>query len=344
MLIHQRQWLPGVFFVAIAATTQPLRGQEQVESILKKPTLSAADRGVLEAEVSNRVKSFIARSAGPQASEARDKLSKPAKAKEASNAGVETWVELVAGELDHPVAEGEFDTALASVIVLEELDHPKAIDTLTTGLHSKHAGVRYAAARALGQLRSRIKDDPAACQRAAGALGQAGAVERDELVLRRIYLSLNFKAAAPDFKLDDQAAAGLNEVLAGRAQRLKAGSRDEYKDEECLAAATACYPGASVTRQAAMVESLYLILQATVDHFLEPDTAPEAQPAMARLAQRIERTLHDMIRLSKATPPSKLVSDLLKSPGSDRQKLDKEVRAGLEELRGVLRGDPWKLP
>jgi hypothetical protein len=92
------------------------------------------------------------------------------------------------------------------------------------------------------------------------------------------------------------------------------------------------------------VGNLHALLAHTIDHYFDWGTAPEALSTIAKLAQRYERGLTDMMKASKVSPPGKPIADLLKGSGADRQKAEKDVREGLEELRKSLRGDPWRLP
>lgn len=338
--------MPGVVLVVVATFAAGVRAQDSVEEIIKKPgTLSPQDRGTLETEIAQRVKRvFSGTGAASKIENARERLVKPVKIKGANPSTVDVYADLMSGELESMATGDDFDVALTAVLVLEELESAKTLDSLLASLHSKHAGVRYTAARAIGLLRAKIKDSAAACEKALSALGQAGSTEADEQVLRRIYAALNFKASASSFKFDDQAAAALNLVLASRVQQIKSGNRDTSRDEDAIAAATACYGGANAARQAELIGHLYVLLDATVERYLDADTAPEALADIAKLAQRIERAMHDMIKASKAGPPRKLVSDLLKTAAANREKLAPDVRAALQELRTVLRGDPWKLP
>lgn len=342
-MLHVRQWLPGVVAIVVWASGTA-RAQEALDDILKKATLTPADRATLEADVSQRLKGVFGATGGPTINNARERLVKPAKGKDASKAGLEAYVEFASGELQQYVGGNDVNAGLTAVATLEELDHPKTADVLVGGLSSKYPGVRYVTTRALAALRPKIKDDPAISASVIAALGRAGAVEHDEQVLRRIYSALNFKAAGADGKLEGKIAAGLNEVLSARARQLASGSHDEFKDEEGILTAAACYAGAPGGEQAAMMDSLFTILNSAVNHYLDPGTAAESLPAIGRLAQKLERSIYDMIRASKASPPGKSVSELFKTAPTDRQKLGKEARAGMEELRGVLRGDPWKLP
>ena len=339
------QCIQGPAFVVIATvlvgSQAHIAKAQDIGTILKKPAISAVDRGVLETELGQRVKRLFGNAAALTATDARTKLVQPTKEKDVTKAGLDAYADVLAGELDRYVGQPEFNQALVATLVLKELESVKTVDSLVTALKSPHRAVRFAAVQGLQALRPRFKDDETVAGSVLTALGKAGADEKDEQVLRRVYETLNFKTVAAEFKFNDQAAAALSEIFAARLRQLAGGMRDEYRDEEGYAAAASCYPGASPARQAALIGALYGFLRISLDHYFDSDVPPEAVPVVIRRIQRLEKAIGDMISASKGTPP-RSIAERLKS--GDRQKQEKEARAGLEELHGILKGEPWKLP
>ncbi|MEK6642500.1 MAG: hypothetical protein AABZ08_01210 [Planctomycetota bacterium] len=338
------QHLPGVLVVAVLAIPSVLCAQDSLAEALKKKTLSSQDRATLEAEVGQRVKRTFGGTGGVILSDARDRLVKPTKEKDVTKEGVAAYAEILAGELETHCTSEDLNTAMAAVIVLDELESAPTAGALVAATKNKHSAVRYSAVRGLLNLRAKIKDDETACRMVLAALGEAGAKEKDEHVLRRIYQAINFKDVATDFKSMDFAAVALNSIMATRNAELAGGNHDEYRDEDAIAAAVGCYAGASDRQKAALVGNLHAFLAHTVDHYFDPGTTTEALGTIAKLAQRFEKGLTDMMKASKVSPPGNPIADMLKGSGADRQKAEKDVRAGLEELRKTLRGDPWRLP
>ncbi len=344
-IVMNKTWqrLPSVLIVIMLAIPAASRAQDSVTETLRKATLTPQDRGTLEAEVSQRVKRTFGGSTPVNLNEARDRLAKPAKEKDVSKEGLNVYSEIVAAELEGPAASEDLNTSLTAVLILEDLESAPTVGALIAATKNKHPAVRYAATRGIANLRSKIKDDESTCRKALAALGEAGAKEKDEHVRRRIYQALNVKEAAADFKHMEPVAAALNAVMSARITELAGGSHDEYRDEEAVAAAAGCYAGCSARQQAALVGNLYSLLGHTVDHYFDAGTAPEALPTIARLAQRYEKGLTDMMKAAKVSAPSKQVSDLLRA-GADRQKAEKDARAALDDLHKTLRGEPWRLP
>jgi hypothetical protein len=296
---------------------------------------------ILQTEIAQRVKKLFGNPATLSASDARAKLVAQAKEKDVTKAGLDAWSEVLAGEVDKYVSSQDLTPALVATLMLKELESAKTVDTLLTALKSTHRAVRFAAVEGLQAIRPKLKDDEGAIANVLASLGKAGADEKDELVLRQIYESLNLKSVGAAAKSNDNAAAAMSEIFAARLRQLNGGSHDEYRDEDGYTAAVNCYAGASAENQAALVGAMYAFLRLSVNHYFDADVAAEALPGMGRRIGRLEKAIHDMISASKGTPPSKSVADKLK--GGDR-KQEKDAKAALDELHTVLKGDPWKLP
>jgi hypothetical protein len=328
--------------LAVAAVAQ---AQDTIDEILKKPgALSNQDRATLEAEIPIRVRRVFGGGSSAKPAEARDKLVKPVKAKGVNPVTRDVYAELIAASIESKLTEDDYDAALHTAIVFEELESVATFDGLLAGLRSKHIGVRYVCLRALTALRTKLKADPPAVAKLVSALGEMGQNETDTHVLRKLYICLNLPAVAPDLNLDDAVATALNRVLATRVRQIRSGQSDTQRDEEAVTTALACYKGAKLPQQAGLMHHLYVLLEVTTLRYVDPDTAPESLPAIGRLAQKMERVIHDCIKESKASPPSRLISDLLKPAAGDKQRLTQDARNALDELRKVLRGEPWKLP
>jgi len=335
---------PGaVILTAFVCAMAPgvCRAQDAVAAVLRKSAITAVDKGTLETELPPRVKHVFGNPTNLSAGDARNKLVTPTKEKDVTPAGLDAYSEVLCGELEKYVGQQDLNQALTATLVLKELESPKTIDTLLAALKSPHPGVRFIAVQGLQALRSKIKADDTAAPNVIAALGKAGADEKDEQVLRRIYETLNFKPASGDFKFNDQVAAALSEIFASRLRALTGGSHDEYRDEDSYAAAANCYAAATPPHQAALIAAMYEFLRFSLDHYFDPGVAPESLPVVIRRIQRAEKALDEMMNASKVTP-QRSIADRLKP--ADRQKQEKDIRAALEELHTLLKGDPWKLP
>jgi hypothetical protein len=321
----------------------PVRAQDSLEPIMTKASLSREDIGALGSEVSDRVRKLESARSPADHTNARKKLINPSTIKGATPAGLDAFAIACAKELGPLTTSDKLETGMDAALVLQELNHAKAAEACATALSSSHAAVRMIAARGLQRLHPKIKDDAAMCETVLKAVGEAGAKEQDERVLRVLYQVTNFSKDAPEFKFAQQAARALNQILATRVSQLSSGSHDESRDEAGLEAATACYKAAG-PEQGELGRNVYGLLSAAVDRYLQPALDPSYRPVLAGLIGRIETALHGMIRDSNGKVPTQKIADLIKGKASaDVSKQSKQVEAAMVELRSTLKGDPWRL-
>ena len=174
------------------------------------------------------------------------------------------------------------------------------------------------------------------------ALGEAGASERDKIVLGAIYQAINFYADVPDFTLGDECAHALNMVFAARAKQLSSGVYDELVDEPGFDAAAASYAAASAEEKTRLAQYLARFLSHAVDRYFASDTAEEYLPTLAVLVKKAEDSLRAMIKESGKDVPAATVSAAISAKGTPVKKED-AARAALKDLLAVLKGDPWNL-
>jgi hypothetical protein len=251
-------------------------------------------------------------------------------------------VEICAGELT-PLTHKQRHRPDA-VLALMAFDHANSARGFAAALSSDHAAIRLMAARGIQNLHAKLANRETDCDEALTALGKAGATERNEHVLRVTYRAINFPADVQGFKQMDACAAALNTVFDGRSQQLSAGSHNEHRDAEGLAAATACYAGAGSEQKAKLVKHQADFLRFAIDRYFDPDTGEESRPAIADAVDRIEKGIHGMMQASNVTPPSSSLASRLKAKTTDRKALESDVRGSLKELFATLQKDPWRIP
>jgi hypothetical protein len=62
---------------------------------------------------------------------------------------------------------------------------------------------------------------------------------------------------------------------------------------------------------------------------------------LAGLAKKTEEAVRQMVKASKAREPAKSVADAMKKKDA---KNEEAAKAALDELQGILKGEPWNLP
>ena len=343
MVPHRHLIMMGSF-VAVLGIASSVQAQDRLDAIMKKEKLTQQDKATLKAEVAQRCNRLLEPDTSPELrADQREKLVRSAKIDGASPAGLEAYAEYCAEELIGTVAGENYALALAAIMTLVDLDHAKCMEAYVAALASEHAAVRYLGAKGIKDVQVRVKDDRGACSTALGALGRAGATEKDELVLRMVYEAIDFPKVAKDFKFGGECAAALSAVFAGRLAKLEAGSRDELKDGPGIAYATTIYKQASPEQQAELIGLIERLMESAVNRYFESDTAKEFRPRLAGLINQEEQAIHAMIEASGKKPPGKKVEEALKGgSASDNQKA--EAKAAMDDLRKVLAGEPWKLP
>jgi|CXWL01.1.fsa_nt_gi hypothetical protein len=325
----------------LASTAPSALAQGRLEDAIKKPKPTRQELATIEAEVAQRVKK-LSEAVGDSArlQDAKERLTKPAKSKDASPAGLAALTQACAKELSSLVADEDLDLGMASVLILRELDDVGSAEALAAALRSSHASVRIMAARSIHLLHKKLKGKKEECETVISALGLAGAAEKNPFALRRIYEAIKID---PGTELADRIADALIQVLASRVRQLAQGSRDEQIDVEGVEAAAACYARAGATQRVGLMRNLSALLAAAVNHYFEPDIGSEQLPRIAKTIAGIEQAMTAMARESKATPPSVKIADITKTRASDRAKQEKQAREALAAWLKVLKGEPWKI-
>lgn len=341
-----RQSLLSLVVILIAAACRPstVAAQDRLAAVVTKAKLTKQDVAQIEAEVPDRVKKlFDAGANEKERARARERLLATVKTAGVTKAGLDAYAEACASRLEPLTTSDLFETGFDAVTVLAEMDNPNTAGAFATALKSKHAAVRYRAARGIKLLHGGLKDDAERCKVAVRALGDAGAGERDPLVLGAIYSALDFYADAPDFQFGADCAGAVAALLAGRAKAAQAGGFDPLVDGQGLALAAASYVSATDAVKTRLVQYSAALLSSAVEVYSDSQTADEYLPTLAGAIKKMEDSVHAMIRASKKSPPEPTISSELSSKAAPAKKQE-AAKAALKELMTVLKGDPWNLP
>ncbi len=334
-----------VAVVAVLLTTVclPARAQDRLAELMAKAPIERHDRAVIQAEVPERVSRL--RSAGTDAKRraaAVDRLIRPAKTQGATEAALDVYAEVCSRELSSLVASDAFEAAFDSVQVLAELDNANTAEALASAMSSKHAAIRYRAARGIQQLQDKLRSNAAAGRAALRALGRAGAAEADDLALRMIYEAIDAYAEAKGTPFGGDCAWALNKIFAKRIADSASVYIDLAVDEPGFKAASACYAGAGEEQRKDLLSNVYALLAHAVDRYFDPATHPDSRPVLLGLIKTMEDGVTGMIRTSHQNPPIQGVHAAVSARGRDSQK-QAEAGAALQLLKDVLRGDPWNI-
>lgn len=340
-----RQLSPSaiVLFAAAAIGPSTALAQDRLASIITKQKLTRQDIAQIEAEVPDRAKKLAdAASNEKERVKARDRLLGTVKTQGATKAGLDAYVEVCSKFLESSAASETFTVGFDAVGVLVELNHPNTTEALAKGLGSPHAAVRYKAAKGLRLLQGKIKGDESKCKSAIRALAAAGAAERDPVVLGVIYQAINFYPEDPEFKFGAECASALSVLLEGRLRRLHEGGLDETLDLPAFDLAAACQAAADEPERVRLVRHLAPFLSSAARRYLDGQTSEESAQSLSATVKRMEECLHGLIAASKKSPPrASLAGELASKAATERKQ--QAVRAALDELTTILKGDPWNL-
>ncbi len=340
----RRLSLPALVASALAAALPAsVEARDLLEDILRKDVLDARDRATIDQEVGERAKDLDRAAGNPQRRvQARESLLQSALNRRATKPFLDAYADECQTHLRGFLTGPKLEIALDAALILAELKNVNVAPALAAALRSEHAAVRYIAARAIAELHKAFEAQAELARPVIQALGAAGALEKDELVLARIYEALDFAADVPDFSMAAECAQALGDIFARRIGELQAGGHDEWKDLPGYAAAANCYPRAGPAGQARLIEQLVGFLGNHVERYFEPEAPPEYVRKVGQLAEEAEQAVHKMLRDSKVSPPSEKVSAALSGrPTAARQR---RATSALEALRSLTRGAPWNLP
>ena len=340
-----RQWLlvPAVFLAVIGISTSTL-AQDRLEAIVTKRKITNRDRAKIEAEVAQRAKRLAdAGKDDHRRNVAREILLKTSQISGTTQAGLDAYAEACASELASLTTSELFETSFDAISVLIELDNVNTAEALAAALRSRHAATRFRAARGLQRMHKKLANHQRACRKILRALGDAGAVEKQDVVLRVIYEAIDLSGDVKNPGAAEGCAHALNTVFESRLEQLESGKRNETVDLPGLRAAANCYAATNAEQKALLIGSVARFLTHTVDRYVAADTAEDHLPVLAKLIKTSEATIHSMIKASQKRPPSKKVGSVLngRAPTS---KTKQDARDALTDLAAILRGDPWNLP
>ncbi|GJQ27478.1 MAG: hypothetical protein HBSAPP02_25100 [Phycisphaerae bacterium] len=335
-------WIVSLCAVVLASPFA--QAQSSLETLLKKASLNREEKATLEAEIKNKVKQLVDAPNAQALTDRRDFLLKLTRTSGMTPAGLAALADAAAEPLQIVAAGDAFDAAYAATVVLVELKHPRAVGAMVAVLASEFPAVRYMAARGLKSTMPQLQASPGEFTTALEGLAQRGTKERDPIVLRALYDAIDVHAAGINAKNGDACATALATVFRGRLDALASGSRDESKDLRGIAASTPCYEKAGEDGRVQLAAAMAGLLDHCINRYFDPDTSVEARPGLADVAAEQEKALRQFMKTSGVKEPGKTVAAVLKSQSTDLAKQETDARAALEEIRRILRGDPWKLP
>lgn len=340
-----RQWLfvPAVVLAVTAVSPRAL-AQDPLETIVTKRKIDNRDRATIETEVALRAKRLIdAGTDDDRRASARERLTTTCHTKGATTAGLDAYAGACADELASLTTSEAFEAGFDAISVLVELDNANAAPALAVALKSPHAAIRYRAARGLQRLHKKLAKSREACREILRALGDAGAAEQQEVVLKMIYEAIDFGADMQDPDLADGCARALDAVFGRRLAELKAGRRNETTDLRGYQAAAGSYAAAGAAQKTRLIGHMAGFLTHAVARYFAEDTAEDYLPTLAELISEAENVIHAMIKASKKREPSKRIGDVTKGR-RPTPKMEQAAQAALADLKAVLKGDPWNLP
>ncbi|MCG8404399.1 MAG: hypothetical protein MI923_04280 [Phycisphaerales bacterium] len=331
----QRRCLVISVMTVLSVMSSVTFARDTLESIIKKSKLTDNDVIRIEQEVADRAKKLAeAGKKSERRKQAREVLLATVRINKASQAGLTAYAQACDSELGNLVTNSQLTVAFDAVLILVDLDSSETAKALARALLSEHPAVRYRAARGIQMLHKKIAVSQEASAMVLRALGRSGAMEKDEHVLRMIYEAINFHAGVRNFQHANESARALNEVLAGRVNQLKAGSRDEWKDKAGYEAAVDCYSGATPDQRRTLIKHMVRFLNNHLDRFFHEETAKRYLKTLKRHVKDVEKAIHEMMTESKVNPPSNLVGDHLRSKPSS--KTERKARDAMAELTDAL--------
>lgn len=326
--------------VTLCAAPRASLAKDELESIVKKDKLSDGDVATIDTVIEQRVRKLAEAAKNPKAlRDARDALIATATVKQATSAGLDAYAASCSKSLIGPVLSDSLAVGLEATRVLTELSNPRCVETLTSALRSPHAAVRYRAAVGIRDLHAKIASNRAAVRPTLSALGSAGALEENELVLRSIYEAIDFKKSAANFQFGDDSAAALSEIFTARLVALNRGSRDESKDTAGLEAAGRCFADANDAHKFEIVAALIAFLGRHADRYGATDTAPEYISSLQAVARTTEGSLKTALDFARVGAPDFPVSRNMTQKVTDATR--KAVQDGLNEWREAANKSPW---
>lgn len=223
--------------------------------------------------------------------------------------------------------------ALAAVRILHRLDHPGTARGLAEALRSPHACVRYVAAKAIQALHPKITNAQD-LDAVLAALGEAAATETANYVLRELYLALDFKTGAANFKSGNVMAGGLAKAFAGRATRLGEGARDEATDLAGLNAALSVAADANATNRKQLASAVISLMSIAIERHLDPQTNATQRKTLDQLVRKEEEIIEKLIVAANGTAPTDRVSATLSGANPSA----KAVREAFDKWQSAVNG------
>jgi hypothetical protein len=336
-----RLLLPALLVIA-SATGSPARGQDGLASIVRKASIGRSDRATIRSEVVQRVNQLQKANLDPdRRASARERLIQTDQTKGISAAGRDVYAQVCSEELAGLTTHARWQTGFDALDVLIALDNAYTASALAAGLQSRHEVNRYRAAFGLHQLHSKLGADSDR-RLILRALADAGEVETQEIVLRRIYQAIDFRAAATDGELADTCAGALDRVLSSRLAQLRKGKRNEAADALGYTAAARCYASAGASMQRLLISHMRGFLGHAADRYFAADTARTYRGTLTGVIRQCEDVIHGMIQASNQRVPGSRVGEAFKR--GSKQRKQRNAGAALASLDVVLGGKPWHLP
>jgi hypothetical protein len=266
---------------------------DELDPYIKKKNLSNDDKSKIRAEVIKRVGELNKAESTTERSRARDELTATARVSGASAAFLDEYALQCADELRNVVTDPQLMTALEAALVLSEFDRPQCAAAWSAALSSSHRPVRFLAAKGIQKLHTRLRR-ASDIEDALESLGNAGAAEGDRLVLREIYLAIDFANGVKDFKQAGRAAAALKKIFDARKIVLETAGRDESIDVLGFEAAGRSSANAAPYRKS-LAQSIYGLLEHAVNRLYDPQITPATKASLTTVAKSADAAIRKIL-------------------------------------------------
>lgn len=231
--------------------------------------------------------------------------------------------------------------ALAQVLV--DLDRPETFPGLIAGLQASGATARLLCVRGLSSLilRRSIDGDQNRLSEVTQALGDAGLVESEAVVLRRIYEALNYPAKVA--VVFDVYVRLFDKRLAGRRGTAVIADGAEQSAFEFFRA-SGVTASLNQSQKVSLVGKLAVFLRLDAERYNTPNLDFREIDALERTLEGAEAILADVV----GAAGGKVREEISKGGYGNRLQVLQEARKWVGHApgntRGTLNAAPWNLP
>jgi len=338
----------------IAAPGDALAQQNQVDitALRTRDVLSAQDRQAIGTWVADHLQQLlqaIANKDTKQVTTIRRNLVEAAG--QGATPAFRTAYAEVCGNIFRPHLNSDSPvTATYLMQILGQLRQPSAIDAILAGLASKHASVRYWAAKAIRNMHSEIAAIPNLPERVIAALEKAGQNEGYPPTAEVIYQAVDFRRDVP--RLASRVIDAMLKILQARLKFFdRKITSDFYPEAYALRTLTQSAGSLSDQQKKLAVQIASTVLQKAVDRWQEvaPDPAEPTQPEnpldptsarkwklryqLALVCDSAENLLSALIAQNQLGAKAPSVADLMRNVATAD-----DVRSELAKWQSILKG------